>query len=325
MQSMVLISGGVPEPERPRDALARVRALRANPPGLAGTEPERHAVFGAALEQFEQLLGAAELSGPASAPLPLFYALSQAGRAIAAARLRDPQRWDYTGHGLSGRKSYASTIGDARVTTQASKRNNDAFQVVSDASGSPLFPAETSLRLGELWASLPGLVVQDGLGAGHPRALGVHGDAGANHGLTSFYEDLPDVESAEAWVSSQLQPYPHARGGVAQVKREYNRVEVYFRWPDARVEDLAERDWSNDRYFYLRPAVVAAQPPPSILMTWWAILFAFSQLARYEPARWTAAINPDTSVLTVPIEEGLRTAKRSLPRLVYHGITGSWG
>ena len=57
-------------------------------------------------------------------------------------------------------------------------------------------------------------------------------------------------------------------------------------------------------------------------MTWWAILFALSQLARYEPATWTSAIEPDGSALTVPIEEGLRTAKRSLPRLVYHGTTG---
>ena len=181
------------------------------------------------------------------------------------------------------------------------------------------------LRLGELWASLPGLVVADGLGGGHPRALGLHGDAGFDHGLTSFYEGLPDKEVAEAWVSSQLVPYPHARDAVAQVKREHNRVEVYFRWADARIDDLTERDWGDDRYFYLRPAIVADRPPPSILMTWWAILFALSQLARYEPATWTRAIDPDSSSLTVPIEEGLRTAKRSLPRLVYHGITGSWG
>ncbi len=151
-----------------------------------------------------------------------------------------------------------------------------------------------------------------------------HGDAGYNHGLTVFYDDLPDKESAEQWVASQLEPYPHARDGVAQVKREPDRVEVYFRWADARIDELAERDWSNDRYFYLRPTIVPVPSPPSILMTWWALLFALSQLARYEPATWTAAIDPDKSALTVPIEEGLRTAKRSLPRLVYHGITGSW-
>jgi len=108
---MIVISGGGPKRERPRDALARVRALRANPPGLAATDPKRRAVFGAALEQFEQLLGAAEVSGPASAPLPLFYALSQAGRAIAAARLPDHQRWDFTGHGLKGQKSYPRQLG----------------------------------------------------------------------------------------------------------------------------------------------------------------------------------------------------------------------
>ncbi len=254
MKRMVLISGGGPEPEGHRDALARVRALRANPPALASTGGKRRAVFGAALEQFEQLFGAAEVSGPASSPLPLFYALSQAGRAIAAARLADPQRWDYTGHGLSGQKAYPPTIGDAHVTTRQSRANNDAFQVVSDATESPSIPAGTSMRLGDLWASLPGLVVEDGLGAGRPRALGVHGDAGYKHGLTVFYEDLPDKESAERWVASQLEPYPDARDAVAQVKREPDRVEVYFQWPEARIDELTERHWSDDRYFYLRPA-----------------------------------------------------------------------
>lgn len=58
---------------------------------------------------------------------------------------------------------------------------------------------------------LPGLVVvEDGLGAGRPRALGVHGDAGYKDGLTVFYGDLPDKESAERWVASQLEPYPDA-------------------------------------------------------------------------------------------------------------------
>lgn len=80
-------------------------------PWACGHRSEAPRGFGAALEQFEQLLGAAEVSGPASAPLPLFYALSQAGRAIAAARLPDHQRWDFTGHGLKGQKSYPRQLG----------------------------------------------------------------------------------------------------------------------------------------------------------------------------------------------------------------------
>jgi hypothetical protein len=61
-----------------------LRVLRAQPPGGVNSD-ERRAVFTAALEQSEQLMRAARDVGYAARPLPLFYSLSQAGRAIAAA------------------------------------------------------------------------------------------------------------------------------------------------------------------------------------------------------------------------------------------------
>ena len=146
--------------------LGRVRALRANPPALVCTNGKRRKVFGAALEQFEQLLRAAGNIGTATAPLPLFYALSQAGRAIAAARLQDSVRWDYAGHGIKGPSGYASPIGDSLLTPTSGNRS--AFAVVSEATGSPGH-ADEPLALGELWASLPETTTCDGLGAGGAR------------------------------------------------------------------------------------------------------------------------------------------------------------
>src|SRR5258708_23820143 len=75
-----------------------IRLLRARPPGLADGDEERAAVFAAALEQSEQLMRAAEAVGHAARPLPLFYSLSQAGRAIAATHLAHP--WRLAAHGL---------------------------------------------------------------------------------------------------------------------------------------------------------------------------------------------------------------------------------
>ena len=48
-------------------------------------DPARLHVFQAALTQAEELWEAASAVGAASRPLPLFYCLSQAGRAICAA------------------------------------------------------------------------------------------------------------------------------------------------------------------------------------------------------------------------------------------------
>jgi len=59
-------------------------SLRANPPGHAGGK--RQATFVMALDQAEQLFGASAATGPAARPLPLFYGLSQAGRALVATR-----------------------------------------------------------------------------------------------------------------------------------------------------------------------------------------------------------------------------------------------
>jgi hypothetical protein len=87
------------------------------------------------------------------------------------------------------------------------------------------------------------------------------------------------------------------------------------------LEEIAETYLGST--VYIRPAIGEASPP-SILMTWWAVLFALSHLARYEPATWTRAISPDRSALTVPIEAGLRHAGRILPRLVLHALTDEW-
>src|SRR5260221_12788444 len=69
----------------------RLRATRANSPGKAAEEGLRRDTYGAALQQFDELMAAAALIGPVSRPLPLYYAVLQAGKAIAAAWAeRDP-------------------------------------------------------------------------------------------------------------------------------------------------------------------------------------------------------------------------------------------
>src|SRR5580704_8272456 len=77
----------------------RVQALRASPPGLAANAGARRRVFGAALGQWDALLGASGAVVPAASPILLFYALSQAGRAVCAAYISG-QPWRASGHGL---------------------------------------------------------------------------------------------------------------------------------------------------------------------------------------------------------------------------------
>lgn len=80
-------------------------------------DTERRRVFAAALEQAEQFLKAAEVVGFATRPVQLFYAVSQAGRAIAAARAREP--WRIVGHGASVKTR--TKIGATTVETDTTR------------------------------------------------------------------------------------------------------------------------------------------------------------------------------------------------------------
>ncbi|MGS2647941.1 YaaC family protein [Streptosporangium sp. G12] len=82
-------------------AFRNLRALRHDPPGYA-KQGARRTTFQSALEQCEQFLGAAGIAGYATRPVQLFYALSQAGRAIVVASPNvGNQGWRVSGHGLT--------------------------------------------------------------------------------------------------------------------------------------------------------------------------------------------------------------------------------
>lgn len=65
-------------------AWERLRASHWSPPGRAAGG-SRQKTYAAALEQSEQTFQAAAAVGTATRPMQVFYGLSQAGRAIAAA------------------------------------------------------------------------------------------------------------------------------------------------------------------------------------------------------------------------------------------------
>jgi kynureninase len=56
------------------------------------------------------------------------------------------------------------------------------------------------------------------------------------------------------------------------------------------------------------------------LLAWWALLFALSMLARYEPAGWTGYLNVDISPHAVALEAALGQALDICPQLILHAI-----
>lgn len=80
----------------------------------------------------------------------------------------------------------------------------------------------------------------------------------------------------------------------------------------------------NDRW-YLIPRLGDAGTAPHRLMIWWALLYALSSLARYEPAEWVAALDVDRSLLAVDLESTLATAEATVPVLIAEALGGSGG
>lgn len=344
-------------------AWQEVRAFRAAPPGLAAADDARRATFDAALRQAQELAEAASVAGYAAKPLPLFYSLSQAGRAIAATRL--PLDWRLRGHGLSPQDQDAGVLASKVVPSGGA---NPSFAAVANAIGSARLQGPS--ELGALWAANPdlgGVPIE-----GWPRALRV--DLGARS-LGRPYDDFPAQEPGStltatgglvsltvpvegqivAEVTAALRPYPTLRGArpygavpggsgpVDSVERvvrlndpagrslvnvglnapESMTLEDYWRRQDemcSLVEVSAA--WPHHATGFVLPEVGGGDAPRPLLL-WWGLLLGLSSFARYEPAAWTAAVDPSSSRLAVSLERALDVAEVDVPNRILGALRDS--
>ncbi len=86
----------------------------------------------------------------------------------------------------------------------------------------------------------------------------------------------------------------------------------------ARMKVVAPQYRFSDRQ-WCRPAV-ARGTLLSPLMTWWAVLYALSMVARYEPAAWVDSLDIDNSGLAVPLEGLLAEALEVVPHLILEAL-----
>jgi len=115
--------------------------------------------------------------------------------------------------------------------------------------------------------------------------------------------------------------YPELAEAEVNVRAQGEYVVINLDFPsagDAADFDAALWPYLDQRYLRVSRGVGRE---PSGLMLWWVLLQALSQFARYEPARWTAALAPDGSTLAVPLEEALQRGAIILPRLLREALT----
>jgi len=340
------------------DSLFQIRATRASPPGYASADRQRRQVYSAALAQFDELIEAAAAVGPASRPLPLFYALSQAGRAIAAAHVQEP--WRLRGHGLSA-KPLDGQLLDVRVEATSvddgeTRAPVDSFSGVAGATGDDILVE--SATIGTLWASLPEIVgllpaaadaglpplilapehdpegVRKLTDRGHVYAV-IIGFAGSGEGLVDhlaahyptsggaelpFTQHLPQALATHTpYGSGFLCRWPADSETIDGHIKTLNRVAPPVGPPiqpggPGLVFPSSPGFWPR----WIRPGVGGVAL--SSLLTWWALLFGLSMLARYEPASWTGALDYDSSNLAAPLDQLLTIGLDRVPELVLEGL-----
>lgn len=329
------------------DAWAHLRATRANPPAPARGCDQRRVTYQFGLEQAEQLFRQAAAASPATRPLPLFYGLSQAGRAIAAATSTATDgEWKLTGHGIHA-KNLSGPLPDVQISTGPADKAG-SFARLSQFLGSPVW-GTTTVRLELLWDCLPEAEAW-------PLCHSITQQRRIP--LQADYQ-IPAIE--QPIVRAVVRPLPHRvisspnpqplseylggfpdvvgygfdrRGLGVDADPAYQPLgdgtgELTLTWTadlgehyTARVELLntKTRAYLGGRYFFPGLGTPGAERGLHPLMAWWAVLYALSMLTRYQPVEWARHIDVNTSESAVPIEELLRTALDILPELIRETI-----
>ena len=311
-----------------------LRSLRARPPGLAALDDYRHELFDAAMAQGEQLFGAAEQTPPPAQPLPIFYGLSQMGRALVAAL--DPTGPAVIGHGIKT-TNLSGGVETAAVVGQQSPRSS--FRAVSSLTGSPPLTAQATFS--SLYSAHPGLVSTGLDWPTSPRALRVEyqpintGFSLTITALAAFviYDLPPEVQGNRNSLTSYLHHYPRLRGWsfstdaptpLQWINGTAGRgLRMFLRLDESSGDDEVRRDavlsmttFDGSGQPWLIPALHPLSEPLSPIMSWWALLFTLSMLARYEPVAWLRDLDVRRSRHATGLEALLDAALTEVPMLV---------
>jgi YaaC-like Protein len=309
--------------------------MRSDPPGRAVSEARRK-VFSAALEQAEQLFGAAAGAGFASRPLPVFYGLSQAGRAIAAASTTaDDANWRLHGHGITVPnldRDPPSPLHELVVKD----RGSGSFTQLAPLLRSGTLP--DGAPLGRIWMTIPDLAprpltgVTDVTPALHLEMTGAAGGHskvyGWLHAHPRPWTSSPTEEEIDNFLSHYLSLADHSSAGDGTMPvvdiAGGTKISRVWPWPaDSDLNGLEGRltqSYRGDDDRWVFPLIDGGSQPLHPLLAWWAVLFTLSMLARYEPSGWISHLDVNQSLDAVPLESALAAALDTCPLLILHAI-----
>jgi hypothetical protein len=317
----------------------------------------RRKTLSAAMEQFEEQMTAAKAVTAATRPINLYYGLAQAGMAIAA--VHATQQWSWIRHWL---KIVDAAPGLPEICIQPSgdggfQRVSDAMDspqisgpVSIDALWSSLPDLGGQLRFRGSRAALPLLVSPDSSSRSttviirNPQGPTTRIERPSRTFAATVYipKPIPDVALQKEWLEEFLGTYPSLTGWMLSEDEDSplnsiddRQCKVKLKWRNFKPDETLSWEEFNDtfdcivpRYRYRgdRYALPAVEPngaaPPSPLMTWWLLLYAFSILARYQPRKWVDLLDLDHSEYAAYLQFALDEAMTAIPHLVLEALDG---
>jgi hypothetical protein len=284
----------------------------------------------------------------ASRPILLFYGLSQAGRAVAAASTAaDNDSYRLSGHGI---EAVNLSQRPPLHLIELIDRGRGSFTRLASLLASGSLPK--GAPFGQIWATIPDLR-DSPLDTGSteykpplrceeqyredvdvltgsirlPWHLGEAPDAAAIEAYLAAYPTLSGCEEiqihAEAMAHSldgkhgveQIRdPDPHRIRAIFGI----GRGEMTFRTRPGSPAPAQPYIEADDLWLF--PATGGAALPLHPLLSWWALLFALSMLARYESASWIGHLDIDASSNAIKLRTALDLALDTCPQLVLAAI-----
>lgn len=200
-------------------------------------------------------------------------------------------------------------------------------------------PLTAPVELGAVWSAIPDLAFTALPGDEWPCALRVfpedvdhkfarfHGGGTivvpfahkADELETYLHRNYPAAAQARLsyipGVGVQTNHTPYGTGYVARWGEEVEGADGSVQWAEGILNDEVPPYRFHDEH-WLVPRVGAGRDDLSPLALWWVLLFGFSIIARYEPAKWKRALDPDSSGIAVLIEDALSEALTAVPHLL---------
>jgi hypothetical protein len=220
------------------------------------------------------------------------------------------------------------TIGD---------KGSGSFTQLAPLLHSGSLPAGASL--GQIWSTIPELATTplvDKAANYLPTLRLAHLSEDGRPEFSSWIEGMP-WRFGEPYTEAQFvdfcSSYPTLAGSIGRpvpnqpplLDEERHSVQVRRAWtlPDSddpgKFHSRHTRPYLGDNDRYIFPSIGGDQQALHPLLAWWAILFALSMLARYQPDTWTDYLDVDKRP-AVPLETLLERALLTCPELLLHAI-----